>query len=72
MNSWIRQFHRWMALTFMLVVTGIFSALGIGQKPVQWVYYLPLFPLALLALTGVYLFVLPYAAWLRGGRRAGA
>jgi ABC-type polysaccharide/polyol phosphate export permease len=64
-NGWIRQFHRWMALLFVIVVAGIFTALGTGQKPVQWVYYLPLLPLALLALTGIYLFVLPYALKLR-------
>jgi len=64
-NGWIRQFHRWMALLFVIVVAGIFAALGTGQKPVQWVYYLPLLPLALLALTGIYLFVLPYALKLR-------
>jgi hypothetical protein len=65
-NAWIRQFHRWMAVIFVIVVAGIFTALGMGNKPVQWAYYLPLFPLALLALTGVYLFVLPYALRLRG------
>jgi ABC-type polysaccharide/polyol phosphate export permease len=65
MSKWIRQFHRWMALIFVIVVAAIFTALGMGNKPVQWVYYLPLLPLALLALTGVYLFVLPYASMLR-------
>lgn len=28
----------------------------------MWVAYLPLFPLALLLLTGLYLFALPYTA----------
>jgi len=32
------------------------------------VSYLPLLPLALLLLTGLYLFVLPYAARWRSGR----
>ena len=32
--------------------------------------YSPLPPLALLALTGLYMFVLPYAAKRRGARRA--
>ena len=31
--------------------------------------YVPLFPLALLFCTGVYLFVLPYATKWRSGRR---
>jgi len=60
-NGWIRQFHRWMAVFFVIVVGGIFTALGMGRAPVQWVYYIPLLPLALLSLTGIYLFVLPYA-----------
>lgn len=59
-NKGIRQFHRWTAIVFTLIVVAIFAALGMGQQPVQWVYYLPLFPLALLMLTGLYMFVLPY------------
>jgi ABC-type polysaccharide/polyol phosphate export permease len=61
----IRQIHRWTSIVFVLLAAGIFAALGAGQQPVQWVYYLPLIPLALLVLTGLYLFVLPY---LRRGR----
>jgi hypothetical protein len=34
------------------------------------VTYSPLLPLALLLLTGLYLFVLPYATRWRSGRRA--
>jgi hypothetical protein len=33
------------------------------------VYFLPLFPLGLLMLTGLYMFVLPYAARWRNARR---
>jgi hypothetical protein len=60
-NNWIRQLHRWLSIIFTAVVIAIFIALGVGQQPVQWVYFLPLFPLALLMLSGLYLFVLPYA-----------
>ena len=67
-NAWMRQIHRWLSIIFVVVVAGIFAALGMGKKPVDWVYYLPLLPLALLVLTGLYLFVLPYALKLRGGR----
>ena len=63
----IRKVHRWLSIIFTVVVAGIFVTLGIGQEPAQWVYFLPLFPLALLMLTGLYLFVLPYAARRRGG-----
>ena len=67
-NVWIRPLHRWTSIVFVAVVAAIFVALGIGKQPAGWVYFLPLFPLALLALTGLYLFVLPYAARWRVGR----
>lgn len=60
MSLFIRQLHRWLSIIFTAIVIGIFAALGMGQQPVQWVYYLPLAPLGLLMLTGLYLFVLPY------------
>ncbi len=66
-NAWMRQIHRWLSVIFTLIPVGIFISLGIGHKPVQWVYYLPLIPLALLFLTGVYLFVLPYVMRTRRG-----
>ena len=66
-NSFIRQFHRWISILFVAVAAGIFIALGAGQKPVAWVYFLPLLPLALLTLTGLYLFALPYTR--KGSRR---
>jgi hypothetical protein len=70
-NSWIRQIHRWTSIIFTVVVIGIFMALGLGKEPADWVYFLPLFPLFLLLPTGLYMFVLPYAAaWRR--RRSGA
>ena len=37
-------------------------------EPIVWVSYVPLAPLALLLFTGLYLFVLPYAAKWRRGR----
>jgi hypothetical protein len=67
-NVWIRQIHRWVSIIFVAVVIGIFITLGVGQKPANWVYLSPLLPLALLALTGLYMFVLPYAAVRRGKR----
>lgn len=67
MSEGVRTFHRWMAMIFVLVVGGIFVTLGTGTQPVQWVFYLPLAPLALLGLTGVYLFVLPYVVGFHGG-----
>ena len=66
MSNWIRQIHRWLSIIFTAVVIAIFVALGVGKEPAQWVYFLPLFPLALLMLTGLYMFVLPYVARRRG------
>jgi ABC-type polysaccharide/polyol phosphate export permease len=63
--SWgkgIRQIHRWLSIIFTAIVAAIFIALGTGTEPAQWVYFLPLAPLALLTLTGLYMFALPYAA----------
>lgn len=61
-NAWIRQSHRWLAVIFTLIVAAIFVILGTGRQPAEWVYYLPLFPLALMTLTGLWMFALPYVA----------
>lgn len=61
-NIWIRQAHRWLSIAFILIVVAIFGALGLGREPAEWVYFLPLFPLALMTATGLYLFALPYVA----------
>ena len=68
-SKWIRQFHRWVSVAFTVTVIANFVALaGGGGMPPPWVTYAPLFPLALLMLTGLYLFVLPYATKWRSGR----
>lgn len=66
-NGWIRQLHRWLAITFTMTVIVAFVALA-REEPVVWVSYVPLLPLALLLFSGLYLFVLPYATRRRGGR----
>ncbi|MER7417585.1 hypothetical protein ABT346_12520 [Micromonospora peucetia] len=66
-NKWIRQIHRWLSIAFTVTVVATFVALA-QEEPVVWVSYVPLLPLALLLSTGLYLFVLPYAARWRGGR----
>lgn len=65
-NHWIRQTHRWLSIAFTVAVIVTFVALA--QKAPVWVSYLPLPPLFLLMFTGLYLFVLPYAAKWRRGR----
>lgn len=62
-----RQFHRWMSVVFTLAVVANVVAMTQGMPP-AWVTYSPLPPLALLLLTGLYLFVLPYAGRWRRGR----
>ena len=70
-NSWIRQIHRWVSIAFTVTVIANFIALARGGgTPPPWVTYSPLPPLALLLFTGLYLFVLPYSAKWRSGRRA--
>jgi cellulose synthase/poly-beta-1,6-N-acetylglucosamine synthase-like glycosyltransferase len=67
-NSWIRQVHRWLSIAFTVTVIANFVAMGLGEPP-AWVVYAPLPPLFLLLFTGLYMFVLPYAAKGRPGRR---
>ena len=67
-NNWVRQIHRWLSIAFTVAAIVTFVALA-QEKPVVWVSYVPLLPLALLLFTGLYLFVLPYATKWRSGRR---
>jgi len=70
-NTWVRQIHRWLSIAFTVAVIANFVAMGLGEPPL-WVVYSPLVPLFLLLFSGLYMFVLPYAAELRSGRRASA
>lgn len=69
-SKWIRQTHRWLGLAFTMTVLANMAvmAAGQGEMPPPWVTYSPLLPLALLTLSGLYLFVLPYADKWRSGR----
>lgn len=71
-NASIRQTHRWVSILFTVTVVAniVGFAAGRGQPPPAWLVYSPLPPLFLLMLSGLYLFVLPYATRWRGGRRA--
>jgi hypothetical protein len=70
-NKWVRQVHRWVCIAFTVAVIVNIVAYGQGE-PAIWVGLLALVPLALLLLTGLYLFVLPYADKWRSGRRTSA
>jgi quinol-cytochrome oxidoreductase complex cytochrome b subunit len=71
-STWIRQIHRWLAIAFTAgVILNTVVIFGLKQsQPPFWVYLFALVPLFLLLFTGLYLFVLPYVAEWRGGRRA--
>jgi len=69
-NKWIRQIHRWVSIAFTVAV--IVNLVAVEQKKETFrVGLLALLPLILLFLTGVYLFVLPYATKWGSGRRTG-
>jgi hypothetical protein len=68
-NKRVRQIHRWLSIVFTVAVIATAVALA-QEEPVVWVSYLPLFPLVLLLITGLYLFLLPYLSKRRAGRVA--
>ncbi|MEO7177626.1 MAG: hypothetical protein ABIW83_02170 [Allosphingosinicella sp.] len=70
-NKLARQSHRWLSLIFTAIAAAIFVALGLGNEPAPWIYFLPLLPLGLMTATGLYMFFQPYGARRRGGRRVG-
>ncbi|ADL45568.1 hypothetical protein AB0N38_07500 [Micromonospora aurantiaca] len=59
MDTRIRQLHRWFSVAFTVTVVITFVALA-QKDPIVWVSYVPLLPLALLLISGLYLFALPY------------
>jgi hypothetical protein len=68
-NKWVRQFHRWLCIAFAVAVIANVVALAEKEQAV-WIGLVALLPLALLLLTGLYLFALPYAArWRREGEQ---
>jgi len=67
-NKWIRQTHRWVSIAFTVAV--IVNLVAVEQKKeTYWIGFSALLPLILLLITGLYMFVLPYAAKWRDGRR---
>ncbi|CAJ0822762.1 hypothetical protein [Ralstonia flaminis] len=62
----LRQFHRWVSMAFTLTVIANFVAMTRGTPPAR-ITYAPLLPLALLMITGLVMFALPYVD-RRGGR----
>jgi heme A synthase len=68
-SKWLRQIHRWLSMAFTVAVIVNVVAM-VQEKQAVWVGVLALLPLVLLLLTGLYLFVVPYAAKWRGERGA--
>jgi heme A synthase len=67
-NKWMRQTHRWLSMAFTVAV--IVNIVAIAQKKyTNSMGLLAVLPLALLLITGLYLFVLPYASKWRSGQR---
>lgn len=56
----VRQTHRWISILFVAIVIAIMAMQATGTVFAEWIYYLPLLPLFILMLTGIYMFVLPY------------
>jgi hypothetical protein len=65
-NNFVRQTHRWLSIAFTAAVIVNLAAMLL-EKQAVWVGLLALFPPILMLLTGLYLFVLPYAAKWRSG-----
>lgn len=69
----IRRFRRWVSMAFTLAVIANFVVRAqVSGNPPDWVTYAPLPPLALLLLTGLYLFVQPYLRRPAARRAPGA
>jgi heme A synthase len=66
-NQWIRQTHRWLSVAFTLVVLINLVAVLRGKYTMS-LGLTAVGVLALMFLTGAYLFVLPYAVKWRRGR----
>jgi hypothetical protein len=67
-STLIRQTHRWLGITLIGVTIVNVIAFSMGDA-IEWLYYLPLLPLFLSMIGGLYMFVQPYLA--RRGSRAG-
>ena len=59
-NKLIRQGHRWLSIAFTLaVIVNVITMMQ--EKQAVWVGALALIPLILLLVSGLYMFVQPYA-----------
>jgi hypothetical protein len=59
LQNWIRQSHRWLGIILTLTVLANFLSMALGTPP-PLIVYAPLAPLALLLVSGLYMFFQPY------------
>ena len=65
-SSGFRRVHRWTSIVFTIAVIYVTIDVNTGQGgPAEWVYLMPLLPLGVLLLTGLYLLLLPWYTRLR-------
>ncbi len=69
-NRWMRQIHRWFSVIFTVAIIINLVAVLRG-KYTNSLGLMAVATLAFLFLSGLYLFVLPYATKWRSGRRTG-
>jgi hypothetical protein len=66
-NKWVRQIYGWLSMAFTVAV--IVNIVAVAQKKyTDRLGLLAVLPLVFHLLTGLYLFVLPYATEWRSGR----
>jgi hypothetical protein len=66
-NKWIRVTHRWVSIAFTVAIIVNFIEVMQG-KYTRLLGLIAVAPLALLFITGMYLFVLPYATKWRSSQ----
>lgn len=59
LHSVARQSHRWLSLLFTMMSVALWLTLGFGLALPQWTYFVPLLPLGLMMLTGLFMFFRP-------------
>ncbi len=69
-NKWMRQIHRWLSIVFTVAILINLVAVLRGRYSTP-LGLMAVAPLAFLFVTGMYLFVLPYAVKSRRARHGG-
>jgi uncharacterized iron-regulated membrane protein len=70
LNKWLRRFHRWLALPFIALLLIVIFSRGTAAGDIAQRVQAPL--MIIMALSGAYLWLLPYLTkWQRNRRRAG-